>query len=129
MTTDTNPSSHKVILVVEDDPFYSSIFHRKLSFEGFDVLLASDGQQGIKVACEKQPNLILLDMIMPVKDGITTLKEMKADDSLKNIPVIILSNLGQEENMKETTDLGAVDYIVKSNMSVQEMVDKVKKYV
>ena len=68
-------------------------------------------------------------MVMPVKDGIQTLKELKADETLKKIPVIILSNLGQEADIEETKLLGAADYIVKSNMSIQDMVEKVKKYL
>lgn len=119
----------KSILVVEDDQFYSSIFKKKLTLEGFNVTLAADGEQGLKAARENLHNLILLDMVMPVKDGIQTLKELKADETLKKIPVIILSNLGQEADIEETKLLGAADYIVKSNMSIQDMVEKVKKYL
>ncbi len=122
-------SDHKKILVVEDDQFYSSIFQKKLTLEGFNVTTASDGEQCIKAVRENTFDLILLDMVMPVKDGLQTLKELKNDEVLKQIPVIILSNLGQESDIEETKKLGAIDYIVKSNMSVQQMVDKVKKYV
>ncbi len=119
----------KTLLVVEDDQFYSSIFKKKFTLEGYDVALASDGDQCLKFVRERKPNLILLDMVMPVKDGLSTLKELKADESLKNIPVIILSNLGQEADIAETMKQGAVDYVVKSNMSVSDMVEKVRKYI
>lgn len=122
-------SAKKKLLVIEDDQFYANIFQKKLMIEGFDVVLASDGEQGLKAMREQKPDVILLDMIMPVKDGLETLKELKGDDTLKNIPVIVLSNLGQEEDISKTKKLGASDYIVKSNMSVHDMVDKVKKYV
>lgn len=122
-------ATKKRILVIEDDQFYASIFQRKLMIEGYDVVLASDGEQGLKAMREQKPDLILLDMIMPVKDGFETLKELKNDDTLKNIPVIILSNLGQEEDITKTKELGASDYIVKSNMSIAEMVEKVRQIV
>lgn len=121
--------SMKKILVIEDDQFYSSIFQRKLTKEGFEVHTAADGEQGIAQAKEIKPDLILLDMIMPVKDGFETLKELKADQNLKDINVIVLSNLGQENDIASTKTLGAVDYIVKANMSVQEMVEKIRKYI
>lgn len=119
----------KKILVIEDDQFYSNIFQLKLSKEGFEVHTAADGEQGIAKAKEVKPDLILLDMIMPVKDGFETLKELKADEHLKSINVIVLSNLGQENDIASTKTLGAADYIVKANMSVQEMVEKIRKYV
>ncbi len=122
-------TASKSILVVEDDQFYSNIFKKKLTLEGFNVILAADGEQCMKAVREQPCNLILLDMVMPVKDGIQTLKELKADEGLKNIPVIILSNLGQEADIDETKKLGAADYIVKSNMSIHDMVEKVRKFL
>jgi CheY-like chemotaxis protein len=119
----------KKILVVEDDQFYSSIFQKKLTLEGYQVTLAADGEQCLKAARELTFDLILLDMVMPVKDGLQTLKELKADEALQKIPVIILSNLGQESDVEDTKNLGAIDFIVKSNMSVQQMVEKVGKYL
>lgn len=122
-------TGNKFVLVVEDDQFYGNIFKIKLSKEGYDVIVATDGEQGLKVARERKPDLILLDMIMPVKDGIETLKELRSDENLKNVKVIVLSNLGQENESKITKDMAVSDSIVKANMSIQEMVAKVKKYV
>lgn len=115
------------ILVVEDDQFYGTIFQKKLSLAGYDVVLASDGAQGIAKAKEKRPDLILLDLIMPVMDGFETLKELRKDDTLKDIKVIVLSNLGQEADVEAARQYGITDFIVKSNLSVEEMLQVVQK--
>lgn len=119
----------KYILVAEDDAFYGNVFKTKLTKEGYEVVLATDGEQAIKQIKERKPDLMLLDLIMPVKDGFTTLSELKSDPDLKNIKVIVLSNLGQDEDIAKAKTLGADDYFVKTNISIQEMVDKVKQYV
>lgn len=123
-----NPSK-KFILVAEDDKFYANIFRTKLSREGYEVQVAGDGEQVLNAARQKKPDLIMLDLIMPVKDGFEALEEIKADNSLKNIKVIVISNLGQDEDVKKAKDLGAVDYLIKTNMSINEMVEKVKSYL
>ena len=122
-------STKKTIVVIEDDPFYSTIFEKKLTLEGYNIIHAPDGEQGLKAIREKKPDLILLDMIMPVKDGMETLKDLRADPALKDSKVIVLSNLGQESDIQMTKEYNALDYIVKSNMSIQEMVEKVRKYL
>lgn len=118
-----------VVLVVEDDKFYSNIYKVKLAKEGIDARLAVDGNEALKFAREKKPDLVLLDLIMPGKDGFETLQEFKADPELKDIRVIILSNLSQDEDVKRVMSAGAFDYIVKANISLQDMVEKVKKYL
>lgn len=90
-------------------------------------MLASDGAQGIAKAKEKRPDLILLDLIMPVMDGFETLKELRKDDTLKDIKVIVLSNLGQEADVEAARQYGITDFIVKSNLSVEEMLQVVQK--
>ena len=122
-------SIKKFILVVEDDSFYGNVLKTKLTKEGYEVVLATDGEQAIKQVKGKKPDLMLLDLIMPVKDGFTTLSELKSDSDLKNIKVIVLSNLGQEEDITKAKTLGADDYLIKTNISIQEMMDKVKQYV
>lgn len=117
------------ILVAEDDKYYANIYKTKLTAEGFEVVVVRDGEQALKAAREKKPDLILLDLIMPIKDGFDTLKELKADNALKSIRVVVLSNLGQDEDIQKTKDLGANDYFVKTNMSITEMVEKVKSYL
>lgn len=119
----------QVILVAEDDKFYANIYKVKLTKEGYEVMLAENGEQALKLAREKKPDLILLDLIMPVKDGFETLKELKADSSLRDVKVVVSSVLGQEEDIKKAKDLGADGYLVKTDVSIQEMVDKMKEYL
>lgn len=121
--------SKKIILVAEDDLFYANIYKVKLEKEGFKVIIAGDGQKALLEARAKKPNLLLLDLVMPIKDGFDTLQEIKADDELKDINVVVLSNLGQEEDKKKVRELGAIDYFIKTEISIQELVDKVKKYI
>lgn len=120
----------KFVLVVEDDPFYSKIYETKLAKENIHAALAMNGDAALKVI-EKMgaPDLILLDLIMPGKDGFDTLKDLKADSTLKHIPVIVLSNLSQEEDIKRVMDLGAAEYLVKANVPLQEIIAKVKSYL
>jgi len=122
-------SEKKYILVAEDDAFYSQIFKTKLEKEGFDVIVVGDGVQTLEAVRERKPDLILLDMIMPVKDGFETLEELKADEKLKDIKVVVLSNLGQEEDIQRAKKLGASSYFVKSNLSIQEMVKHIKNFL
>lgn len=119
----------KFVLVAEDDKFYSDVFKTKLGKEDFDVVVAADGSEALKLARERKPDLMLLDLIMPVKDGFETLKELRADQELKDIKVVVLSNLGQDADVKKAKDLGADDYLVKTNISISEMVAKVKSYL
>lgn len=114
------------ILVGEDDQFLSSAYRVKLNKAGFDVKIARDGQEVINALDEFKPDLIILDLIMPVKDGFVTLSEIKANDNWKKIPVLVASNLGQKEDIDRSMSLGAVDYIVKSNMSINNVVDRIK---
>ena len=128
MTEDTKAKAVS-LLVVEDDKFYANIYRVKFAKEGFDTRLASDGDEALRMAREKKPDLILLDLIMPRKDGFETLKEIKADPELKDIRVVIFSNLSQDEDVKRVMDAGAHDYIVKANISLQDMVSRVKGYL
>lgn len=126
---DTKETVKKHILVAEDDQFYGNIFKLKLSSAGYDVEVAQDGQQAITAALKHKPELILLDLIMPVKDGFETLKELKSNPELKDIKVVIMSNLGQDDDIQKTTALGAADYLVKTNLSLKEMVAAVEKHL
>lgn len=114
------------VLVVEDDPFYSKIYKTKLAKEKIESEIVSNGDEALKAVKASAPGLILLDLIMPGKDGFETLAELKGDASMKNIPVIVLSNLSQEEDIKRIMDLGAAEYLVKANVPIQEVIDKVK---
>ncbi len=118
-----------LILVAEDDKFYASIYQTKLEREGYRVLIAKDGAETLKLLESNQPELLLLDLIMPVKDGFETLKDIRALPLQKDLKVIVFSNLGQEDDIERVREFGVIDYLVKTNISIQEMVDKVKQHV
>ena len=117
------------ILLAEDDKFISIAYRHGLEQAGFEVVLASDGQQAMEKARAEKPDLILLDIIMPVKNGFDVLQDLKADADLKEIPVIILSNLGQSTDIKRGQELGAADYLIKANHSLEDVINKVKQYL
>ncbi|RLC36993.1 response regulator [Candidatus Falkowbacteria bacterium] len=117
------------ILLAEDDKFISRAYNDGLSRNGFNVVLAQDGNEAVKFAKEKRPDIILLDLIMPDKNGFEALKEIKADEKTKQIPVIILSNLGQDTDIKKGKEMGAVDYLIKANFSMSEVIEKIRGYL
>jgi DNA-binding response OmpR family regulator len=117
------------VLIVEDDEFISAVYLKKLTKEGFDALCVSNGEEALKVMRERRPDLVLLDLIMPIKDGFQTLEEMQKDGKLKDIRVVVLSNLSHDEDVARTKALGALDYIVKANISLEDMVKKVREYI
>ena len=120
----------KKILIAEDDKFLSNAYRIKLTKLGYEVAIVSDGEQVMQYLKDNTiPDLLLLDLIMPIKDGFDTLKEIKSQDKLKKIPVIVASNLGQGEDVKKAKELGAIDYIVKSDLSLQELAEKIHTYI
>ncbi|HLB60960.1 MAG TPA: response regulator [Patescibacteria group bacterium] len=127
--TPLKPSGRPFVLVAEDDQFYANIYKVKLAKEGYDVTVVGNGEWVLSVAKKRKPNIILLDLVMPVMDGFETLKALKKDPELANINVIILSNLGQDEDIQTAKSLGAKDYLIKANNSIQEVVAKIKQYV
>lgn len=96
---------------------------------GFNIISAYNGQKGLTLADKKQPDLILLDLIMPGMNGFEVLTKLKKNKKLKEIPVIIVSNLGQESDIVECKRLGAADYLIKSNLSMKEIVNKINLYI
>jgi len=114
------------VLIVEDDQMLGDMYASKFQADGFTVLRASDGADGLKVAEKEKPDAILLDVIMPKLDGFATLQQLKANKDLAKIPVIMLTNLGQDEDIKKGKELGASDYFVKANQTPSEIVAKVK---
>ena len=116
----------KKILIVEDDKFLRELIARKLRNEGYEVLEAEDGEEGLKKIKEIKPDLILLDLILPGIDGFEVLAKKKEDPQIEKIPVMLLSNLGQREDVERGLRLGAVDYLVKANFTPQEIIEKVK---
>src|SRR3990167_2784369 len=114
------------ILVVEDDEFLACMYVTKLTKEGFEVILAADGDQALIKAKEK-PALILLDILLPKKDGFTVLKELKSVAATRTIPVILLTNLGEKEDVDHGLSLGAVDYLIKAHFMPIEVIEKINK--
>lgn len=119
------------ILIIEDDQFVMDIYQTKLKHEGFEVEIASNGLEALEKLekMERLPDLVLLDILMPYMSGLETLEKLKATENLKNIPVIMLTNLSQKEDIEESLRLGASDYLIKSHFTPSEVLEKVSKYL
>lgn len=117
----------KKILLVEDDVFMLELLSDKLNKSDFEVSVAVDGEACMKALQSLRPNLVLLDIVMPKVDGFEVLRRMKSSPELASIPVIVLSNLGQKEEVEKAMDLGAKDYIIKANFTTKEIVEKLNK--
>ena len=124
-TNKTTNSPKKLILVAEDAVFYAKIYQTKLSAEGFDVEVVPNGEEALKHMEERKPDLLLLDLIMPIKDGFQVLESIKNNTKYQDIKVIVLSNLGQEEDIKKAKSYGVTDYLVKADISIQDLIKKV----
>ncbi len=122
-------STHKKILLIEDDLYLLKIYGNKLRLNNFDVAVATTGEEGLHKAAVEKPNLILLDLMLPGIDGFQVLEDLKRKKDTQDIPVIILSNLGQESDIHTGKSLGAKDYLVKANLSLIHLVDKINKYL
>lgn len=123
------PKSKPVVLLVEDDEFLSELYATKLNLEGFTVLSAADGKKGLKLAQEKHPDVVLLDIILPKLDGFEVLSALKSDLATNAIPVILLTNLSQKDEVKRGLGLGAADYLIKAHFMPSEVLKKIKALV
>lgn len=119
----------KKILIIEDDKFLAKMLSRMLESHQYETIMASTGKEGLVKASAGEANLILLDIMLPDIDGFDLLETIKGDQRIKKIPVVIMSNLGQPEDMQQGRALGAQDYLVKSDLSLDEVVNKVRKYL
>ncbi len=117
----------KKILIVEDDKFLRELISKKLKDEGYQLAQAIDGEEGVVKAKEVSPDLILLDLILPGIDGFEVLSRIKNDSIVSSVPVIILSNLGQKEEIEKGIKLGAIDYLIKAHFTPGEIVEKIKE--
>lgn len=115
------------VLLVEDDPFLLSMYSTKFESEGFEVAVATDGEEGLKLAAKETPSIILLDILLPKIDGFEVLKALKKEEGTKNIPVILLTNLSQKDEVEQGISLGASDYLIKAHFMPSEVVEKIKK--
>lgn len=117
------------LLIVEDEVTLAMVLEEKFKKEGFEVQLAFDGEAAMSAAQKLKPDLILLDLLLPKKHGLEVLKDLKQDPELKNVPVIVLSNLDTDDDIKKSLALGAVDYFVKVQHPIKEIVEKVKEHM
>ncbi|MCL4397753.1 response regulator [Patescibacteria group bacterium] len=115
----------KKILLVDDDQALRQLYSVELTGRQYEVVTAGDGDEGIEKAKSGKPDLILLDIMMPKTDGIAALSKIKADEASKNIPIIMLTNFGQENLVQQAFSLGAVDYLLKYKVTPAEMAEKV----
>lgn len=117
------------VLIVEDDTFLLSMYSTKFDKEGFEVSVAEDGEKGLKKATSGKPDIILLDIMLPKMDGFEVLKQLKSQKETQNIPVLLLTNLSQQDDTRKGLDLGAEDYLVKAHFMPSEVVEKVKDFL
>lgn len=117
----------KKILIVEDDAFLSGLYVKKFSEEGFDVFVSMDGVKGLETAKKQRPDLIILDILLPELNGYDVLASLKKEKATSEIPVVMLTNFFQKEDINKCLKMGARDYLIKSHFMPSEVVDKVKK--
>jgi len=119
----------KKILIIEDEEIMIDLLQRKLTKEGYEISVARDGEEGLKVMREVRPDLVLLDIVMPKMGGFEVMEKMNKDPELKAIPVIVISNSGQPVELDRAQKLGAKDWLIKTEFDPQEVIDKVKKHI
>jgi len=122
-----NAKQNVKVLIVEDDVMLNKIYQTKLGIVGYKVFAAYDGEEGIKKMEETLPNIVLLDLMLPKKNGFEVLETVKQNIKLNHIPVIILSNLGQGDDIERGRALGADDFLVKSNVKLETVLEKVEQ--
>ena len=115
------------IMIVEDDNFLADIYKKKFEMEGFKVSTANNGEKALVDIKKKMPDLVLLDILLPKLDGFAVLEKVKSDPVVKNIPIILLTNLGQPDDVQRGLEKGATDYLIKTHFKPSEVVDKVKQ--
>ncbi len=117
----------KKLLIIEDDLVLQKALSEYLSTEGFEVDCATDGELGVEKAIANKPDLILLDIVLPKKDGYTVLVEVRANENTKHVPIVLLTNLGSISDVEKALELGATTYLVKADYKLEEVTTKVKE--
>ena len=117
------------ILIIEDDRFLIKLYASKLQREGFEIMEAISGEEGLNKILREKPDLVILDLVLPQKSGFEILSEIKMNPETKNIPVVILTNLGQETDIKKGLSLGAAAYLIKTDFSINQLPEIVKEHL
>lgn len=121
------PEKSKKIVIIEDDKILLKALNVELLGVGFDVVSAVDGEAGFKLVKKEIPDLVILDLILPKMNGFDVLAALKKDQATKNIPIVILTNLGEDENRKKGMKMGATDYLIKSSVGIEEITIKINQ--
>lgn len=121
------PSKSPLILLIDDDTFLIRIYQTKLELEGYKVLTAQDGEKGLAIIRKHKPDLILLDAVLPKINGFDLIKKIKRNKILSQIPVIFLTNLSSQQDIKKALDLGVSDYLIKAQAMPDEVIQKINK--
>lgn len=119
----------KKVLIVEDEQIILDLLQKKLIREGYETLVAKDGDEGLRVMRQNRPDIVLLDIIMPKVGGLEVMAEMQKDPELKKIPIIVISNSGQPVEIDKAQALGARDWLVKAEFNPQEVIEKIEKQI
>ena len=117
------------ILIIEDEEIMYSLLEKKLKQEGYEVNVAKNGEEGLEKMKTNRPDLVLLDIIMPKKGGFEVMEEMRKEEDLKDLPVVVISNSGQPVELDKAKELGAKDWLIKTEFDPQEVIEKVKKQI
>jgi len=123
------PEKKKNILLIEDEPLLGALLKQKLEKSGFDVTLLRDGAQALEYLKANKPDLVLLDIILPKISGFELMEKIQSDSGFQSPPIIIVSNLGQDSDIKKGEKLGAVGYFVKARISMEDLVEKVARFL
>jgi DNA-binding response OmpR family regulator len=117
------------ILFIEDDPLINKIYSTRLKADGHEVFTAENGEEGLKIAMDNNPDIVILDVMMPRVDGFEVLEKLRDDDRFKLKPIIMYSNLNNEEEIKRAKQMGVTEFVIKANLSPTQMVEKIKQYI
>lgn len=119
----------KKILLIEDDPLMIEIYTKRFKESGFEVDVATNGEEGLNKIKEKKPDLLILDIVLPQIDGWEILRKIREDLGLKDLKVVVLSNLSRDAEVKKSLEMGVVSYLIKAHHTPTEVVNEIKKYV
>ena len=125
--TEESTKAKSTALVIEDEAFILDLLVYKFKDQDWEIVSAMNGEAGIEKAKEVEPDIILLDILLPGMNGYEVLEQLKADESLKDIPVLVLSNYGQKGEIEKSKELGAVDHLVKANIIIEEVINRAEK--